>query len=260
MTTSRRVLSRLLPPFVLAVIVTIVWQAGLIHRALGLEAFTLAYPVDIVRALSGEAGDLMRHAGFTMGEAAAGYVIGSTLGFVAALLLSEISWARRGILPIVSGLAAMPVIALAPLMALYFGRGLSSKIAVVVIMTMPPMAVTAYKGFTSVDADLADLMVSLASRRRDTFLRLRLPWAMPFVFTGLKLNVTLSLIGAIIAEFFAAQAGLGYRMSYALDTFDMPIAWGTMLLAALLGVLWYQAVSLVERLVIPWHASLRESS
>jgi NitT/TauT family transport system permease protein len=256
--TARRLGVRILPPILLAVVVIVVWQAGLIHQVFGLESFTLAYPLDIVRALAEEGGQLVRHAAYTLAEAGAGFLIGSIAGFVAALALSEVSWARRGVLPIVSGLAAMPVIALAPLMALYFGRGLSSKIAVVVIMTMPPMAVTAYKGFSSVDPELGELMVSLAATRRDMFRRLRLPWALPFVFTGLKLNVTLSLIGAIIAEFFAAEAGLGYRMSYALDTFDMPMAWGTMLLAALLGVLWYQGVSLVERLAIPWHASVRD--
>jgi NitT/TauT family transport system permease protein len=259
-TAARRLQLRLIPPAVLAIVVTIVWQAGLIHRAFGLERFTLAYPFDIVRAVTEEAGDTVRHLGYTLLEAFAGFAIGSALGFIAALLLAEISWARRGVLPLISGMAAMPVIALAPLMALYFGRGLWSKIAVVVIMTLPPMAVTSYKGLTSVDRDLVDLMVSFAARRRDMFRRLRLPWALPFVFTGLKLNVTLSLIGAIIAEFFAAQAGLGYRMSYALDTFDMPMAWGMMLLAAVVGVLWYQAVALVERLIIPWHPSLRDPS
>ncbi|MGH9247099.1 MAG: ABC transporter permease [Acidimicrobiales bacterium] len=250
----------MLPPIGLAVAVSAVWQTGWIHRVFGLESFTLAYPVDILRAVEGDAAELLRHAGYTLLEAGTGFLIGSGLGFVAALVLCEVPWARKGVLPIVSGLAAMPVIALAPLMALYFGRGLLSKVAVIVIMTCPPMAVTTFKGLSSVDPDLTDLLASYAARRRDTFLRLRLPWALPYVFTGLRLNVTLSLIGAIIAEFFSAQAGLGYRMSYALDTFDMPIAWGTMMLAAVAGVVWYQVFSLIERLVIPWHASFRNEA
>jgi NitT/TauT family transport system permease protein len=154
----------------------------------------------------------------------------------------------------------MPVIALAPLMVLYFGFGVLSKIAVVVLMTLPPMAITAFKGLSSADMHLQDVLASFAAGRPDLLIKLRLPWSLPFVFTALKLNVTLSLIGAIIAEFFAARQGLGFRMSYALDTFDMPVAWATMLIAAVLGVVWYQVVVGVERMAIPWHVSIRSGS
>lgn len=249
---------RALPPLALGAVVVAAWQLGAFHALFGLEAYTLAYPADILTSMGSEAGSLAGHVRYTLLEAAVGFAIGSALGLGMALVLSEIPFARRGVLPIVSGLASMPVIALAPLMALYFGLGFASKVAVIVIMTVPPMTVTTFKGLTSVDRELENLLVSYAADRTDVLLRLRLPWAMPFIFTGLKLNVTLSLIGAIIAEFFAAQAGLGFRMSYALDTFDMRIAWGTMVLAAVLGVVWYQLVTFLERIAVPWHVSLRE--
>jgi len=249
--------AKMLPPILLAVLVVGLWQSGVFHRIFSLQEFTVAYPDAIARAIGAEAEDLVRHMGYTFLEAAIGFAAGSSLGFIAAFILSEIPWARRGILPVISGLAAMPIIALAPLMALYFGLGIMSKVAVIVIMTFPPMAVTTFKGLTSVDPDLEDLMVSYAAGTKDVLFRLRLVWALPYIFTGLKLNVTLSLIGAIIAEFFAARSGLGFRMSYALDTFDMPVAWATMGLAALLGVAWYQLVAYVERRSIPWHVSMR---
>jgi NitT/TauT family transport system permease protein len=251
---------RALPPLLVAVTVVALWEAGTFHRLLGLETYTLAYPSAIVRALADDWPSLLMHTRVTLTEAMAGYALGSLSGFVLAVPLCELPPVRRALLPLVSGLASMPVIALAPLMVLYFGFGVLSKIAVVVLMTLPPMAITAFKGLSSADRHLQDVLASFAAGRPDLLIKLRLPWSLPFVFTALKLNVTLSLIGAIIAEFFAARQGLGFRMSYALDTFDMPVAWATMLIAAVLGVVWYQVVVGVERMAIPWHVSIRSGS
>jgi NitT/TauT family transport system permease protein len=255
---TRSRLGRAVPPIVLGLIVLATWQSGLIHRLFDLKEYTLAYPRDIIEAVAGDGGSLIRHVRVTLVEALAGFAIGSALGLMMAIGIHAVPIAQRAVLPLVSSFAAMPVIALAPLMLLYFGRGILSKVAVIVIMTAPPMTVATFKGLSSVDADLENLLFSYAANRGDFLRRLRLPWALPFVFTGLKLNVTLSLIGAIIAEFFASDAGLGSQMSYALDTFDMPTAWGTMLLAGLLGVISYQVVSLIERVAVPWHVSIRE--
>lgn len=251
---------RLVPPSLLALAVLGLWEGGVFHRLLGLETYTLAYPSAIVDTLVADAGTLYQATLITLLEAASGYVLGSFLGFVLAAVLAELPGLRKAMLPVVSGLAAMPVIALAPLMVLYFGFGMLSKVAVVVIMTLPPMAITTFKGMSSVDADHHSLLRSYAADRSDVLTKLRFPWALPFLFTGLKLNVTLSLIGAIIAEFFAARAGLGSQMSYALDTFEMPAAWATMLIAAVVGVVWYQLIVGIERLAIPWHVSVRKRS
>lgn len=250
-------LRRTLLPLAVACGVLTLWQLGVFHRLLGLQPYTLAYPSEMLRALADNADQLRSDVQITMTEAGAGFLIGSSVGFGLALLLSELPGMRRAVLPFVSGLAAMPVIALGPLMVLYFGFGIPSKAAVVVIMTLPPMTVATLKGLTSVDRDLQSLLESYAAGRRDVVRKLRLPYALPFVFTGLKINVTLSLIGAIIAEFFASTHGLGQQMHYALRTFNMPVAWGAMFVAAALGVLWYQLVNVIERRVIPWHSSIR---
>lgn len=251
---------RLVAPIVVGLAGLSIWESGLIHWLLQVETYTLAYPTDIVEAVIADLSTLWGSTWVTLQEAAVGYAVGSSIGFVLAVVLSEVPTLRRALLPVISGFTAMPVIALAPLMVLYFGFGLLSKIAVVVIMTLPPMTVTTFKGLTSADAELGSVLRSCAAGRFDVLTKLRLPWSLPFVFTGLKLNVVLSLIGALIAEFFSSREGLGYRMSYALDTFDMPIAWATMLIAALVGVIWYQIIVGAERLVIPWHASIRKQS
>jgi NitT/TauT family transport system permease protein len=235
------------------------WQSGLVHDTLGLEPYTLAYPSDIVDTLrSEEAGTLARETLTTLVAALAGFAIGSGTGFLLAVLLAESGLFRQAVLPLLSGLVAMPIIALAPLMVLYFGLGISSKVAVATIMTAAPMAVTAYKGLCAYDSDSADLLRSYAASRRAFWRRLRLPVSLPYVFTALKLNVNLSLIGVIIAEFFGGRHGLGREMKYAIETFNMPVAWTTILIASVLGIVLYQLVNGIERLAVPWDRSFRD--
>jgi len=252
---------RIVLPVLTFVAVVAAWQVGLVHRAFGLEPYTLAYPADIVATLrSGEAGTLARETLTTLVAALAGFGVGSGTGFLLAILLAEFDVFRRALLPLLSGLVSMPIIALAPLMVLYFGLGISSKIAVAAIMTAAPMAVTAYKGLNAYDSDSADLLRSYAASRPRFWRLLKLPVSLPYVFTALKLNVNLSLIGVIIAEFFGGRHGLGREMKYAIETFDMPVAWTTIVIAAGLGIVLYQVVNGVERLLVPWDTSFRDEA
>jgi NitT/TauT family transport system permease protein len=161
------------------------------------------------------------------------------------------------VFPVVNGLNSMPVVALAPLMVLYFGSDIGSKIAIIALMTVAPMVVNTYKGLTALDPDSCDLLWTYAATGWQVFRKLRLPSSLPFVFTALKLNVTLSIVGAIIGKFFSSRGGLGFLMAHSLETFDMPVAWASITLAGVLGVVFYLAVGAVERVLVPWHASIR---
>ena len=251
---------RMLLPVVTFAVAVSAWQAGLFHQAFGLEPYTLAYPADIVDTVAADDGTLVRATLVTLLSALAGFSLGSLSGFLLAVLLAEFGILRRTLLPMLSGLVSMPIIALAPLMILYFGLGTSSKVAVATIMCMAPMAVTAYKGLSCYDSDSADLLHSYAASRPRFWLVLKLPVSLPFVFTALKLNVNLSLIGVIIAEFFGGNRGLGREMKYAIETFNMPVAWTTIVIAALLGIVLYQLVTVIERVLVPWDRSFREGS
>jgi NitT/TauT family transport system permease protein len=250
--------ARIALPAVTLVVLIALWQAGLFHRALGLQPYTLAYPSDVVDTLRTDSGTLLPATLTTVLEALAGFGLGSASGFLLAILLCEFGVLRRSLLPMLSGLVSMPIIALAPLMVLYFGLGISSKIAVAAIMTAAPMAVTAHKGLGSYPGDSADLLRTYAAGRRRFWWSLRLPVSMPLVFTALKLNVNLSLIGVIIAEFFGGQHGLGREMKYAIDSFDMPVAWTTIVIAAVIGIVWYQLVGVIERVAVPWDPAFRD--
>ena len=248
------------PPALMLFAIVAAWQLGVFHWAFGLETYIVAYPADIGRALLEQESTVLSDVRVTLYEAFTGYVVGSAIGFTTAVVLTWSGFLRRGVLPLVSAMTSLPIVALAPLMVLYLGFGSNSKIAVVVLMTFPPMTVATFKGLVSVSVESERLMTSFAASHLKTFSKLRLPQSVPFLFTGLRVNVTLSLVGAIIAEFFAARHGVGSSMGYALDSFDMPTAWLYMVAAALLGVVWYRLVQFVEKVAAPWQEVYRTPS
>ena len=250
---------RILPPMVVLVALLVTWERGLYHNLLDLKIFTVPYPSAVVEAFFEGWRVFRRHAYDTFYAAGVGYVLGSVAGITLAIVLSEVAALRRYLLPVTSGFAAMPILATAPLMVLYFGLGPNSAIAVVVLMSVPPTVISVYKGLTSIDRESEELLESLAVGRLGGLTKLKIPSALPWIFTSLKLNVTLALVGAIVTEFVTSQRGLGTLLTRSLETFDTPDAYASMLIVAILGVVWFQVVQLVETFVIPWHASVRSN-
>jgi NitT/TauT family transport system permease protein len=154
-------------------------------------------------------------------------------------------------------LNSIPIIAVSPIAVLWLGFGQPSKIAVVAVMVFAPMVINAFKGLYSIEHESLELMTSLAASPQDVFWKLRLPHALPYVFSALKVGTTLAMIGALVAEFFNAQHGLGITLSNNIQVAKMPIAWAAIVVAAVLGLVLYAIVSLIERAVIPWHVSIR---
>jgi NitT/TauT family transport system permease protein len=236
------------------------WQAGLVHAALGVKDFQLPYPLQIGEALADRWDILLYDAlVYTGFEAVVGLAIGALAGFLCAWLFVAAPPLRAGALPIAAALNSMPIVAVAPIAVLWLGFGQPSKIAVVALMTFAPMVVNAYKGLSSIDGRALDLMDSFASSHWQVFWKLRLPSALPFVFSALKVGITLALIGAVVSEFFNAQRGLGITLSNNIQVAKMPLAWAAIVVAAILGLVLYGLVSLAERAAIPWHVSFRRS-
>jgi len=187
-----------------------------------------------------------------------GYAIGCGSAFVAAILVDRIPFLRRGLLPIGNLVSALPIIGVAPIMVMWFGFDWPSKAAVVVIMTFFPMLVNTVSGLAASDAMQRDLMRTYASSYWQTLFKLRLPMAMPFIFNALKINSTLALIGAIVAEFFGSPiSGMGFRISTAVGSMDLDLVWAEIAVAALAGMLFYGLIALLERAVTFWHPSVR---
>jgi len=153
----------------------------------------------------------------------------------------------------------MPIVGVAPIMVMWFGFDWQSKAAVIVVMTFFPMLINTLAGLQATGAMELDLMRSYAASYPQTLLKLRLPGAMPFIFNALKLNSTLALIGAIVAEFFGTPiVGMGFRISTEVARMNVDVVWATIALAALAGSVFYGIISIVERGTTFWHPSFRK--
>lgn len=246
------------PPLALLVILLGLWQVGAVHALFRLREFQLPYPLQIAQAIVDRWDVLWRDAVLYTGpEAAAGLILGGLIGFGCAVLFASVPFLQRGALPIAASFNSIPIIAVSPIAVLWLGFGQQSKIAVVALMVFAPMVINAFKGLYSIEPHSLELMTSLAASSRDVFWKLRLPHALPYVFTALKVGTTLAMIGALVAEFFNAQHGLGVTLSNNIQVAKMPIAWAAIVVAAMVGLALFGVVSLIERAVIPWHVSVR---
>jgi NitT/TauT family transport system permease protein len=188
----------------------------------------------------------------------AGFAMGSAAGFLTAVLVDRVPFLKRGLLPLCNLLSAMPIVGIAPIMVMWFGFDWQSKAAVIVVVTFFPMLVNTLAGLASVDEMHRDLMHSYAAGYWQTLTKLRLPAALPFVFNALKINSTLALISAIVAEFFGSPIlGLGFRISTEVAKLNVDIVWAVIAIAALAGSMFYGLIAVVERACTFWHPSYR---
>lgn len=187
-----------------------------------------------------------------------GYISGCGLGFIVALLIDRSPFLQKGLLPIGNFVSALPVVGIAPIMVMWFGFDWPSKVAVVVIMTFFPMLVNTVQGLASASHMERDLMRTYAANWGQTLVKLRLPAAWPFIFNALKINSTLALIGAIVAEFFGTPiVGMGFRISTEVGRANIDMVWAEIAVAAVAGSVFYGSVALAERWVTFWHPSVR---
>jgi NitT/TauT family transport system permease protein len=189
-----------------------------------------------------------------------GWALGCSTGFLTAILADRVPFLRRGLLPLGNFMAALPIVGIAPIMVMWFGFDWHSKAAVVVVMTFFPMLVNTVAGLAAAGRLELDLMRSYGASWLATLVKLRLPAAMPFVFNALKINSTLALIGAIVAEFFGTPTvGMGFRISTEVGRMSLDMVWAEILVAAVAGSAFYALLAFLERAVTFWHPSFRRS-
>lgn len=250
-----RAIQTMAAPLGFAIAVLLTWE--LACRALAIPPYLLPSPMRIGASIAQAPGSLLGHAGITLLEAVLGFVIGSALGVALGAAFAEWRLLARSLLPYVVAANTIPVVAIAPILILWFGHGLASKVAVTAFLSFFPLAINTMKGLVSYDRTVMDVFHVAAATPWQRFWKMRVPSALPYVFTGLKLNVTFSVIGAIVAEFVQADRGLGFVIMTAYRSLNMPRLWAAMLASAVIGIVFFALVALVERLVIPWHASFR---
>jgi NitT/TauT family transport system permease protein len=190
-----------------------------------------------------------------------GWALGSGLGFAVGVAIDRAPFLQRGLLPIASLTSTVRLVAVAPIAVMWFGFEWPSKAAVVVLMTFFPMLVATLAGLQAAGRLERELMQTYAASYGRTLLDLRLPAAMPFIFSALKVNATLALIGAIVAEFFGSPTvGLGFRISTEAARMNMALVWGAIVVAAVTGSVAYALLVQLERRIAFWHPSVRAAA
>ncbi|MBM3519671.1 MAG: ABC transporter permease [Alphaproteobacteria bacterium] len=247
----------ILYPALFGVSVLLAWQ--LIVRGFGVPAVLLPAPSDIWIKFATSLPILWIDFVQTFVRAVIpGWIIGSAAGFLTAIVCDRVPFLRRGLLPLGNLVAALPIVGVAPILVMWFGFDWQSKAAMVVVMTFFPMLVNAVTGLQAAGHLERDLMRSYGSSWGQTLLKLRLPAAMPFVFNALKINSTLALIGAIVAEFFGTPiVGMGFRISTEVGRLSLDMVWAEIAVAALAGSAFYGLLVACERGVTFWHPSYR---
>jgi NitT/TauT family transport system permease protein len=249
--------ARLAVPLLFGITILVLWE-GLV-RGLNVPSVLLPPPSMIWTRLINSLPTLWVDFQQTFLKAViTGYALGCGLGFLVAIAIDRSPFLQKGLLPLGNFVSALPVIGVAPIMVMWFGFDWQSKVAVVVIMTFFPMLVNTVSGLAATSSMERDLMRTYAASWFQTLLKLRLPAAWPFIFNALKINSTLALIGAIVAEFFGTPiVGMGFRISTEVGRMNVDMVWAEIAVAAVAGSAFYGLVALVERAVTFWHPSVR---
>lgn len=249
-------------PAVAVFVATIgLWE--LLVRSTDLRGFPLPAPTEILTALAEnwEAGrwPLGKAALATLVEALGGLAIGTVAGVVLALLTARFVTARELLLPLAIGASAVPIIAFAPLMNNWFGvLNPLSKMMIVAVLVFFPVVVNVTRGLTAVDPAALELMRSYAASEWTILRTVRIPNALPYFLTALKVSTTLSLIGAIVGEYFGGSSEvLGRVIVQSASALRFDVTWAAIILGAATGIVLYLAILVAERTLIPWHASVR---
>ena len=249
--------SRYLVPALFGIVVIASWEAYV--HASSIPVVLLPSPTQIATKFASSLPTLKADFVQTFIRAVIpGWLIGCGAGFLVAILCDRVDFLRRGLLPMGNLVAALPIVGVAPILVMWFGFDWPSKAAMVVVMTFFPMLINTVAGLQASGHMERDLMKSYGANWLTTLLKLRLPAAMPFIFNALKINSTLAMIGAIVAEFFGTPiVGMGFRMSTEVGRQGLDMVWAEVTVAAIAGSIFYGLLVAIERGVTFWHPSYR---
>jgi NitT/TauT family transport system permease protein len=252
----RRRLWRALRPVVVPVLTVIaffaVWEAGV--RLFGVPEYILPAPSQIWAATSAAGEVMLRHTGSTLTTILLGFLLSIVVSLPLAVLVTSSANIAHAVYPILVLIQSVPKVALAPILVLALGPGELSRVTVTFLVAFFPLVISTATGLMAAPPELIELSRSLRASRLQQLLLVRMPYAIPFIFSGLKLAMTFAVVGAVVGEFVAADQGLGYQIMSATAFFRTSLAFGALLILSVLGIVLFQAVVVVERLCFPWAA------
>lgn len=228
----------------------LVWE--LLVRLLHVRPITLPPPTAVLHELASEWRWYLDHTGYTLLTTLGGFVLAVVVGVALAMLLVGSRRFEHAVYPLIVALNSVPKVAVAPLFVIWLGTGSEPKIAIAFLIAVFAVIVDAVHGLRSVPQDVLDLGKVLKGSPLDFFLKVRLPCALPSILTGMKVAISLALVGAIVGEFVASQRGLGYVILSAQGTFDTTRVFAAVFMLALLGIVLYASLAWAERRATPW--------
>jgi NitT/TauT family transport system permease protein len=243
-------------PFLFLIFIVVVWDLTI--RLFRIPPYQIPAPGDVVVVLWHDWPELMRQAWPTTYATICGFLLSAVFGIPVAMLIAGSKTVESYVYPLLVFSQSVPKIAIAPLFVVWFGFGIIPKVISAFLLGFFPVVVSAVQGFKSVDPDMVDLARAMQGNRFHVFCAVNLPHAMPAIFSGLKVSVTLAVVGAVVGEFVGSNSGIGYVLQRSIGTFDLPTMFAALVILALLGVVLFWIVDRIERFVIPWHVSQRE--
>ena len=244
-------ISGILYPLAVALGVLAAWEAG--TRLLGVPTFLLPPPSAVAGSLRANASLLLFHGWVTTVEIVLGYMLSIAIGVPLALAIFLWPIFSRSVLPLLISSQAMPKVAVAPLLLVWFGFGLLPKVLIAFLIAFFPIVISTAVGLSTIEPEKIYLARSMGFGSVATFCKIRLPNALPEVFGGLKISITLAVVGAVVGEFVGGDAGLGYLLMVANGSMDTQLLFAGIIALTILGVALFLLVELAERLVIPRH-------
>lgn len=238
------------PPLHFLVLVVVLWE--LAAWALGIPDWLLPPPHRVARRFL-EARNLWLHTRVTLSEALAGFALSALVGPLVAAGIANFKFLERGVFPYIVLANAVPIVAIAPLLTVWLGYGIAPKISVAMIITFFPIVTNTARGLTSADYRIIRMMHSLNASGFEIFRKIQVPTALPYIFAGFKISLSLSLIGAVVGEFYGGgDKGLGYLITVTAAQFDTPLLFVAVGILAVSGVGFFQVTALFERRLIYW--------
>jgi len=245
----------LLYPLGTAVAVVVLWYVAVL--ALRIPAYLLPLPGAVLQRMREDGGFLLAHSWVTTYETLGGFALSVLLGLPIAMLIVASRPLDRALMPWLILSQTFPKIALAPLIVVWFGLGVVPKLVVTFLVAFFPVVISTIVGLRSVEREVIELALALRASRLQVFWHFRLPLALPSIFAGLKVSVAFAVVGAVIAEWVGATAGLGYLLLQANANLDTTLLFSVLIALMVIGLVLYYAVELIERIAIPWHAVIR---
>ena len=246
--TKRRGALGVVQPVLLFLALLGLWE--LTCRVFGIAEYVVPAPSDIGHQLAMNGSRVLWHTGITVVGAAAGFLIANALSFGTAIFFTYAPVVERSAYPYLVALKSVPIVAVAPLITLWMGDGFGSKVAMAALITFFPMVVNAALGLQSADRRALDLMKVLGATDRQIFLKLRIPTALPYIASALKISAPLAVVGAIVAEIAGSSSGIGYLILVAAYKVETPLMFACVLAAALSGLLFFGLAVTIEKWLI----------